>query len=213
MLTIQVAPENAIAGFVLSRNDIPIGQGLWNVPVPVDPGDHILEAKAPGHLDWSGQVSVGKEADSVTVRVPALEDDPNAAVAVAAIAPAPGDARVASENSPPADTWPVQRTVGIVVGSVGVAALGVGGFFGLRAMSQEKDFDDNCEDNACRSEAYDSADKSAKLANVFLIGGAALAATGLVVYLTASTESDQPRAALGFDFDRAGARLTLGGAF
>jgi hypothetical protein len=218
MLTIQVAPETAIAGFVLSRNDIPVGQGLWNVPVPVDPGEHILEAKAPGHRDWSGQVTVGAEADSVTVRVPTLEVDPNAAVAVAAVEPAPGeDGRVASADEPPADSWPVQRTVGIVVGSVGIVGLGVGGFFGARALSEQNTVDEECPRGVCDSaegpEAYDNAETSATLANVFLIGGAALAVTGVVIYLTASTESEQPRASLGFDFDGAGGRVTLGGAF
>lgn len=219
MLTIQVAPEAAIAGFVLSRNDIPVGQGLWNVPVPVDPGDHILEAKAPGHLLWSGQVTVGKEADSVTVRVPALEPDPNAAVAAAAIEPAaPGeDPRVAPESAPPADSWPVQRTVGIVVGSAGIVGLGVGGFFGARAMSEQSTVDDECNDGVCESaegvEAYESADSAATLSNVFLIGGAALAVTGVVIYLTANTESDDAHAKLGFDFSAAGGRVTLGGAF
>jgi serine/threonine-protein kinase len=216
MLTIQVAPEAAIDGFVLTRNDVPVGQGLWNVPVPVDPGDHILEAKAPGHLRWSAQVTVGKEADSVTVRVPALEVDPNAPIAVAAAEPAP-DARLAQESTPPAESWPVQRTIGIVVGSVGVVGLGVGGYFGAHAMSEQSKVDDHCKNGACDSgegpEAYDNADKSATLANVFLIGGAALAVTGVVVYLTASTESNEPHAALGFGFDGAGGRVTLGGAF
>jgi hypothetical protein len=218
MLTIQVSPEAAaIPGFVLIRNDVPVGQGLWNVPVPVDPGDHILEAKAPGHLLWSGQITVGKEADTVTVRVPVLEVDPNAAVVVAASEPAAPDARAAPESQPPKDSWPVQRTIGIVVGSVGVVGLGVGGYFGARAMSEQKTFDEDCNDAGCNSaegpEAYENADQAATLANVFLIGGAALAVTGIVVYLTASTESSAPHAALGFDFDGAGGRVTLGGAF
>jgi hypothetical protein len=218
MLTIQVSPEAAaIPGFVLSRNDIPVGQGLWNVPVPVDPGDHILEAKAPGHLLWSGQVTVGKEADSVTVRVPVLEVDPTAGVVVAASEPAAPDARAAPASEPPADSWPVQRTIGIVVGSVGVVGLGVGGYFGTRAMSEQSKVDDHCNDVSCDSaegpEAYENADQAATLANVFLIGGAALAATGVVVYLTASTESSEPHAALGLDFDGTGGRVTLGGAF
>jgi tetratricopeptide (TPR) repeat protein len=217
MLTIQVAPEAAIAGFLLTRNDIPVGQGLWNVPVPVDPGDHILEAKAPGHRPWSGQVTVGTEADSVTVRVPVLEVDPNAAVVVAASDPTAPDARVAPESKPPADSWPVQRTIGIVVGSVGVVGLGVGGYFGARAMSEQNTVDDDCSNGVCNSaagaEAYDNADQAATLANVFLIGGAALAVTGVVVYLTASTESSEPHAALGLDFDGASGRVTLGGAF
>jgi hypothetical protein len=222
MLTIQVAPENAVKGFALMRNGTQVNQGLWNVPVPVDPGEHSLQAQAPGRLDWSTQVSVRGDADSVTVRVPQLDEDPNAAQAAAEVpatevGPVPAfDSTAATSPSDTAENaWPVQRTAGAVVAGVGVVALGIGGYFGVRAIGKNGDAKDACPQDTCNVregiEAHKSADDAATLSTVFMIGGAVATATGVVLYLTAEPEENAPRVALGVD--GSGARLTLGGAF
>ena len=56
----------------------------------------------------------------------------------------------------------------------------------------------------------EEANDAATLANVFVIGGAVLAAGGVVLYLTAPKD-DAP--SVGVMTDGRGARLTVGGAF
>lgn len=81
------------------------------------------------------------------------------------------------------------RTVGLVVAGVGVVGLGVGGFFGLRAMSKKKDADEHCDGSACRDQAgvdlrHDARSAGTISTIAFVAGGVATAA-GVVLYLTA----------------------------
>jgi hypothetical protein len=214
-LTMRVDPKNLVAGFELLRDGHPVGRGLYGVAVPIDPGEHQLEARAPGRVPWSSVQRVGADGDSVSVDVPELLPDASAPVAPAEQLPQTGGAAVDLAAAPtPTGTSSVQRTVGLVAGGAGVVALGVGAFFGARAMSKNDDAKEHCKGSQCRDregiELTDDAQSAATLANVFVIGGAALAATGVVLYLTAPTE-EAPAAAL--STDGRGVRLTVGGVF
>jgi hypothetical protein len=212
---VQVDPKNLIAGFEVLRDGQPVGRGLYGVAVPVDPGEHQLEARAPGRVPWSSVESVGTNADSVTASVPELLPDTSAPPAPAQL-PQTGGAAVDLAAAPtPTESSSVQRTVGLVAGGAGVVAIGVGAFFGARAMSKNDDAkDEGCDGSRCDSreglDLTDDAQSAATLSNVFVIGGAALAATGVVLYLTAPTE-EAPAAAL--STDGRGVRLTVGGVF
>jgi hypothetical protein len=212
-LTVQVDPKNLIAGFELLRDGQPVGRGLYGVAVPVDPGEHQLEARAPGRMPWSSVERVGANADSVTASVPELLPDTSAPPAAEQL-PKTGGAAVDLAAAPtPTGKSSVQRTAGLVAGGAGVVAIGVGAFFGARAMSKNDDAKEHCVGNRCDEEGADlteDAQSAATLANVFVIGGAALAATGVVLYLTAPTE-EAPAAAL--STDGRGVRLTVGGVF
>ena len=215
-LAVQVDPKNLIAGFELLRDGHPVGRGLYGVAVPVDPGEHQLEARAPGRLPWSRVERVGADADSVTVSVPELLSDESAPAAAAEQLPQTGGAAVDLAAAPtPTGTSSVQRTVGLVAGGAGVVAIGVGAFFGARAISKNDEAKEKgCGGSRCDSreglDLTDDAQSAATLSNVFVIGGAALAATGVVLYLTAPTE-EAPAAAL--SSDGRGVRLTVGGVF
>jgi hypothetical protein len=50
-----------------------------NVPLPVDPGEHVVEARARGRKAWSERVSIDRDSVNVTVTVPPLESE-NAAI-------------------------------------------------------------------------------------------------------------------------------------
>jgi serine/threonine-protein kinase len=212
-LTVQVAPGNLVAGFELFRDGQPVGRALFGVPVPVDPGEHQLEARAPGRQPWNSVERVGADADSVSVMVPELAVDP-AAAAAPPKEPAPLTASVSSTSEggkPPATT---QKTVGLLVGAAGIVALGVGGVFGARAMSKNSDAEDVCAGERCPTREgerlSDQANDAATLANVFVIGGAALAATGIVLYLTAPSPGATTASIAS---DGSGIRLNVGGAF
>ena len=84
-----------------------------------------------------------------------------------------------------------QRTWGVVVGSVGVAALVTSGVMTLLASRKNDDSKDRCDaanPNLCDPEGLElrkDARKMADLATVFGIGGAVVLAGGTVIYVTA----------------------------
>lgn len=214
-LTVQVDPENLVPGFELLRDGQPVSRGLFGVAVPVDPGEHRLEARAPGRLPWTGVQRVGADADAATVTVPKLALDPSAVATPSEPPPAaPASLELGATGTPERPTN-VRRTAGLVAGGVGLVALGVGGFFGVRAINKNNEAKDNgCSGSSCNDldgkELTDQAMTAATLANVFVIGGAAIAATGVVLYLTAPSD-DTPSAAVASD--GRSVRVQLGGVF
>jgi len=220
-LTVHVAPENAVAGFELLRDGLRLANGLWGVALPVDPGQHKLEAQAPGRVPWTATVAVA-DAASVSLVVPPLAVAPVAASTaepppspLAASAPPPAVVAHDSQRDGARDSA-MQQTVGLIVAGAGVVALGVGTYFGIRASSKNGDAEDaGCAGAVCGQaqglELTQQAQDAATLANIFVIGGVALAAAGVVVYLTAPDQEEAPAVSLGTD--GRSAQLSLGGSF
>jgi hypothetical protein len=186
-LTITVDPATAtLSGVVVKRDGAPVGTGAWGTAVPLDPGEHLVEAAAPGKKSWSAKVSIGAERDAQTVRVPTLEAAPEAPAA--ASEPAQGSsAQKADIAAAPAEGPPL-RTIGLIVGGAGVVALGVGGIFALNAKSanEESKEDGHCNaQNLCDpvgGSKRDDAESAAMVASVTLIAGGALAAAGVTLF-------------------------------
>jgi hypothetical protein len=68
-LTIQ-APARA-PGEQILRDGEPVPAEVWGVAVPIDAGDHRIEARAPGREAWSGTVHTS-DAQASTIGVPDL---------------------------------------------------------------------------------------------------------------------------------------------
>src|SRR5690606_817227 len=49
---------------------------LWGQRFPVDPGEHSVAARAPGHRPWQQRVTAGPAGSRIVVAVPALEPMP-----------------------------------------------------------------------------------------------------------------------------------------
>lgn len=223
-ITLQVAPDALTPGLEVLRDGMPVAQGLWNIGVPVDPGKHSVQARAPGHEPWTSEVDVSAEPAQLTINIPKLTaaevvppppSPPPVAQPVLAPLAAPSAAPIRTDARP-VTGWPVERTIGLVVGGAGIVALGTSAYFGLRAIDKNDAAKDvcpkspNCPDE--RGPALTrSSQSAARLANVFAIGGAALAITGLVVYLAGGSQEAAPAVAVAAD--HTGARLTVGGAF
>src|SRR3974390_2743685 len=75
-LTISVAQP--AAGQQVMRDGTPVDAGVFGVAVPVDPGDHVVEASAPGKVAWKGTAHVEGSATAAKLEVPALADAPAA---------------------------------------------------------------------------------------------------------------------------------------
>ena len=197
----------SVAGLHVTRDGTEIGQALWGTPLPVDPGEHRIEASAPGKITWKSTFSAGTSASTSTVLVPALPDDPAAfKVAEGAhAAPLDGSTDPAKGRGPERDeggSGTNQRIAGVALGVVAVAGIVVGSVFGAGAKSKLDQSKDHCRTaDLCTTEGLDlvsEARTSATLSTIgFAAGGAALVG-GLIVFLTAPSGSPRPAAAARF---------------
>jgi hypothetical protein len=184
-LTIRVEVNDAdlevkLDGLVLAR-------AAWNSAVPVDPGEHIVEANAPAKQTWSATVQLGPSAARESVTVPALADLPRPVAASSAPAPR------ASAAPPPlthAD-GSGRRRAGIILASAGVVGLVVGGIYGVRAINKSHDAKSSCTDGVCTDPGAIDLNAQAKTsALVSDVGiGVGLLALGVGTYLMFSSPS------------------------
>jgi hypothetical protein len=155
-------------------------------------GSHTLTASSQGKsLRWEVTLSPGRSEDHrFDFAAPA------AAAAAAPVAAPPAPAPVAPAPSPATQATPSKsggtvRTIGYVVAGAGVLALGGGAFLGMQAKSQESETRDKCKTLpvfgfSCPEgsrDDFDRAQQKARLANVLLIAGGAVAAGGLVMII------------------------------
>ena len=142
-LTVVVPwPEPDLA---VKRDAVPLGPASWGVPVPVDPGPHVVLATAPGKKPLSIEVTVGPSRDAATVTISPLTIDPGNPHSDAP----PG----AVANSLPAALAPPAARPSpipvIVAGALGATALAVAGIVGLEFQSTNDQAKRLCANNVC----------------------------------------------------------------
>ena len=197
-LTIDLAKEAVVPGLQIRRNGMLVSSELSGTAIPVDPGEVVVEASAPGRVPYSTKVKVAAKG-RVSVAIPVLQAAPEP-VPVPAL-----PASTSAESAPPAalaaaQTAPAQPSsapptapehaspVPWIVGGVGVVALGVGTVFGLKAISNADEARELCPNGHCDDPAgqtaADDAHTQATISNVSFVLGAAALATGAVLYFT-----------------------------
>jgi hypothetical protein len=185
-------PPGAPAGTKVMRGQVEIGAAALGVPLAVDPGPIVLTATPPGSGTVTKNVLVNEgETKDVTLDLTGAAPAPApTGVPVAApmpAAPPPTDQRASSSG----DT---KRTLGWVVGGVGVAGLALGAVTGVMAMGDASTVKSDCgAGGACKDQSgvdAASAGKTAStLSTVGFIGGAALAGAGVYLLLTSGPSS------------------------
>jgi len=163
------------------RDGVPLGRAAWNTASPVDPGAHVVEVRAkgkkPAHIELA--VASGRVSELV---VPVLEPAPAPREAAPVVGPPSGPEPRAGEGT-------AMRTTGVVVGSIGLAAIGAGVYFGARALTLSNRAQAECPSGtSCASEALEhnaDASSAARISNVAVIGGAVMLGGGVLVYLLA----------------------------
>ena len=144
------------------------------VEMLVDPGPHVVEVRR----------GAGKRTKTVPLEAGASSEvkleAPPVAVAVVTDAPKPGRTR---------------KLAGIAIGAGGIVAMGISGVVTLRARSHYKDaLATDCMgsttmcDDAGLAATHDARHQANIATGVFVVG-AALAATGVVLYLTAPSKT------------------------
>ncbi len=193
-LSIEVADAQRVDGLSVSRNGASVEPGAFGVKVAVDPGSQHIEVTAPGKKPWKADVGVA-EGESKSIAVPALEAEPETR------AEPEREAQVVPAPRPEAPSSSPLRTVGFVALGVGAVGILAGGYFGISASSNWNGaFDDgNCDSatNQCNSKGQtqtEDARSQATLANVFIGGGAVLAATGAALVIWAPSKRETPTA-------------------
>ena len=205
-LSVELAPDVArISGVVVKRGSQRLEPSLYGTPLPVDPGEYRIEVTAPGYELWTAPIKVLPGGASASVRVPALVKAAEGSVP-AAVPETPSSGSQAPASAPPPVTssgsagfTPLQ-TVGLVAGGVGVIGIGVGSYFGIRAISKNSDAERHCPKagfcaNQTGVDLTDKAREHAAVSNIAFAIGGGLVAAGAILYLTGG-HGDRDRVAV-----------------
>lgn len=213
---LKVDPANKVDGLHVTRDGDDIGEGVWNTPLPIDPGPHELGATAPGKTPWTERVDIAKDPSTITVVIPRLADDPNATAPAIAT---PLRRQVEPPPVAPTNTGSTQRVLGLSAMGVGVAAGIVGTVFGVVAKSKNDASNDglcSADTNLCSSQQgvdeRSAAKTDALVSTIAFIGAGVFVAGGAVLYFTAP-KSKRPVAGLVPSIGPQSAGLQLGGSF
>lgn len=200
----------------ISIDETELRQGAWGIPMAVDPGSHVIHAEAPGKKPWETTIEIAVAARE-TVEVPALATDEAAAGEAVSTPAIPADRG--------ADRASGRRTLGWVLGGTGIAAIGVGSYFGVRALDKRSQSDKLCPtDNTCTSEGVSLNNEAKTAAWIADVGiGVGIVGIGVGTYLlltsksSSGSEADTARTGPRFSFDAAplpgGGRVTIGGGW
>jgi hypothetical protein len=171
------APPDAVLTVKVDGERVPVAN--LDANRPADPGEHVVEASAPGYRTAKASVKLAEGASSAVALT--LEAEPRAVVVAEPVAPpAP------TEKPPPVDDGkrsrkPIPAYVAWGVGAVGV---GVGAIFGLMALGKKSDLDEACPNKVCPGGESSTIDSGKTLGTVstigFIVGGVGI---GVGTYL------------------------------
>ena len=188
-LRIRVASE-APLGLRVELDGVEVPHANLDLEVPIDPGVHVVKATAPGLKAWSKTVQIAPVSDHQSVEIPPLEPEapppvPSATTPAPVVRqqPAPfvrpqreGDGEPIPEDS--------SRFIGYASGGVGLVALGVGAYFGMRAITLKNRSDEVCQGDVCTEQRgeddFEDAKRAARISTISV--GIGLVGVGVGTY-------------------------------
>lgn len=176
-LTLVVPIHARVEGLRIRLGHRIIPVATVDQPLPIDPGRQVLEVTAPGHQPYYRTLYV-------------TDDGPHDyRVVVPTLLPAPTSGRGTT-----------LRTLGVVTGAVGIAAVGAGAVLGIMAAERNADATRYCPQDAkgCTERGVElqrDASGFTTAAKGSLAAGGSLILTGIVLYVAAPTESEQEQVA------------------
>lgn len=176
---LTVTTASPPAGMSVVLDGVPLNGAVLDVPLPIDPGHHVIEAKAPGRATYRSEVDVPPDGARVKVAIPTLSVLPTTPI----------------ESKPMASpsTWSTQKTAAVVVSAVALTGLAVGSVFGLSARSKWIDAQGKCTPLGCPDDAITEqhdAKRAALVSTLSFSIAAAAALTGVTLWLTAPSSTD-----------------------
>ncbi|HEX6277420.1 MAG TPA: carboxypeptidase-like regulatory domain-containing protein, partial [Polyangiaceae bacterium] len=189
-----VRAARVLPGMEARWNDVRVDAAAFETFIPLDPGTYTVAVSAPGYVEFTATIELA-ESESKTLEVPELR----AAPARPSPPPVPPQSALVPLRQPPqrSDAEPVEaarRWPGYLVGGAGIAALGVGAFFGVSSLNAYDEAEQECPSHeGCTAEVRDlrnEAETKAWVANLTL--GAGLLAVGIGAWLVLDA-SDEPQ--------------------
>jgi hypothetical protein len=147
--------------------------------MPIDPGEHRVEVRAPGFVPWSAVVRIPSGEHRELVVGPLLAET------APARPPPPIEAPVRALPTSNEPATPRYRLPAFVLGATGLAGIGAGAIAGIIAIQKNSDSESLCEPR-CNRTGYSlngDAKTAADVATVSFAIGAAALATGIILYL------------------------------
>ena len=175
-------------GLYVKRDGVFVAAAALGASVPVDPGEHRVEATAPGKRPFAADITIGP-GEKKTVDIPGLRNDTGDG-------PAPPAERRSALSSQTR-----MEIAGIATGAAGVVALGVGTYFGLHARKLNESSKAGCDGDACFPDAKQQRLDAISAGNwstvAFIVGGVLVAGGATLFVLGRSKESGLQVAATG----------------
>src|SRR5450432_3121944 len=113
--------------------------------MPVDGGEHIVRASAPGRAPFSATVVIENESDAQTIQIPLLASAPASAPASASAAgTAPPVPAVAAPPRRTSRGGGARRAMAWTTGGAGLVQWGAAGYFGLQAFRKHAESNSGC---------------------------------------------------------------------
>ena len=163
---LSIVPPNAPPqSLVIYLDGKPLDRARWNVPVPVDPGVHLIRASAEAVPDYATRVAAPEVGTTSSVPITLqLRDQPE------------------SETRPGLDA---QRIGAVACGVLGAAGVVTGTVFGLRSQSKHEQSDEYCTGSTCRDNRGVTLMEDARSAGTvstvsFIVGGVGLGAAAVL---------------------------------
>jgi hypothetical protein len=191
------------------RDGIKLGRASLGLPLPLDPGPHVVTVLAPGRQARTYEMVIGPRETRTLLVEPGAEaasQGPPERQAAEGTAPAVAPVTAAASPEPPAlfeaqgpagpRTVPVRSVSAWGLIGAGAVAVGIAGYFGLQALDARRDAGASCpgavSERVCQRSAKAALDRDRRFSlgsDVAVAVGAMLVGSGLFLLREHSEEA------------------------
>jgi hypothetical protein len=203
--TLTLLPGPGIEDAHIELNGTALGAASLGLALPVDPGKQTVVVRAPNHAPRTLTLEL---ATSETKELVLSKGPPTAA------ADSAPPAAATTKDSGPTDDGSGQRTLGWVIGGVGVAGLAVSAVTGVMVLGKKSTVDEECTESLCSREGDEAAASGRTLSTVSTIAFAAGAVgVGVGAYLLLTAPEAPVTARVGVRTRARAPELVIEGSF
>jgi hypothetical protein len=206
-LSLRLSPSASAEPVTVTIDGVPLSAEQLDGPLPLEPGSHEVSASAPHQKPWSVQIRIEPTAGEQQLTIPALQPETGAE---AMPAPLPGTSAALPPTTPPpaatrsslAEDPRTSRSAQVVdpkvyvAASVGAVALGLGTYFGVRALALKSESNRYWDGQYCTLpscvEDWNQAQTSAHISSISLGVGVLALGVGAYFLLQPSHRASAP---------------------
>ncbi len=166
------------SGTTVSRDGVELGNAGFDLPIPVDPGDHVIVVKAPGHAEreFLTRANIGQTSE-VPLDVGPVSVSPST----------PSHPKATADVGVRSTSGGGRSALGISLLVLGGAGIATGAVTGAVALSAKNTVDNGCNPlKICSDEAVAAGDRGKTAANISTVAftvGLVSTAAGIFVLL------------------------------